>query len=66
MNDLKAFFLVKVFMDTGEKQQKMSIGLFKPITKDECQSILQHEVHLWNKVGHGKNTHYIMKKCLVG
>jgi hypothetical protein len=40
MNDLKAFFLVKVFMDTGEKQQKMSIGLFKPITKDEHFNIL--------------------------
>lgn len=54
MSDLKALFLVKVFMDTREKQQKISIGLFKPITKDQCQSILQHEVHLWNKVGHWK------------
>ncbi len=56
MDDLKALFLVKVFMDIGEKQQEMSIGLFKPITKDECHSILQHEVDLLNKVGHEKNT----------
>jgi hypothetical protein len=37
-------------MGTQQKQQKMLIGLFKPITKDEHLNILHHEVDLLKHV----------------
>jgi YesN/AraC family two-component response regulator len=44
----------------------MLTWLFKPISKDECLNILQHEVDLLKHVAQEKDTHSAMQKCLVG
>jgi hypothetical protein len=55
-----------VSMNTQQKQQKTLIGLFKPITINEHQSVIEHEVEILEKVAQEKNIKCIVQKCLIG
>jgi hypothetical protein len=50
-------------MGTQKKHQKTLTRLFKPITKDEHQSNLEHEVYLLEKATQDKDIQYVVQKC---
>jgi len=53
-------------MNTQQKQHKTLIGLFEPITRNEHQSVLEHEVEILEKVTQERNIECIVQKCLIG
>jgi hypothetical protein len=52
-------------MGIQQKNQKTLTRLFKPITKYEHQSNLEHEVYLLEKATQDKDTQYVVQKCLI-
>jgi len=47
-------------MNTQQKKLKTLTGLFKPITRNEHESVLEHEVELLGKATQERNI-----KCIV-